>query len=51
MADETLAGGKRINMKIEEGDGKNRRLGCIIMIVGTIIVWGSIFYLVSTIYE
>ena len=39
-------------MKIEEnGEGKNRRLGCIIMIVGTIIVWGSIFYLVSTIYE
>ena len=26
--------------------GTHRRLGCIIVIIGTIIVWGSIQYLI-----
>ena len=30
------------------GIKRDRRLGCIIVIIGTIIVWSCIFYLIST---
>jgi hypothetical protein len=33
---------------MEEERGTQRRLGCIIVIIGTIIVWGIIGYLFTT---
>ena len=34
--------------KEENFDGSQRHIGCLIVIFGTIIVWGSIYYLFTS---